>query len=248
MPVRYEKAPISEALIDIRVDPSVSLGIETLESLQDAVKDSYPTKTKRLFFQGQFSVGEEAGAVATQNLLGFAFASQDGKQIFQARTDGFTFSRLRPYGTWLELRDESKRLWAIYRTTLSSVKVTRMAVRYINQIDIPMPFGDYREYFLTTPEVAADLPQQLNGFFMQLQFPQPDFGGTLILTQTPLPPTSPEIHSVILDLDVFRFETELISEDQLWASLEILRDRKNLFFEGCITDKTRQLFGKKEEY
>ncbi len=82
---------------------------------------------------------------------------------------------------------------------------------------------------------------------MQLHFPQPDFGGLLILTETAVPPPAPDTNSVILDLDVFR-ETDMASDDKIWALLERLRDRKNEFFEGCITEKTRSLFGERQEY
>jgi len=248
MAVHYENAPISEALIDIRVELPARVTPEALEAVHNFVKDEYPRKDKRIYVQGEFSAGDHVGAKAKQTFMGFAFSSEDGKQIFQARLDGFTFSRLRPYGTWRELRSESQKLWKIYRDVATPGRITRTAVRYVNQIDIPHEAIDYKDYFRTTPEVSPDLPQGLSGFFMQLQFPQPDFGGMLILTQTAVPPANPGTNSVILDLDVFRQESDTIPEARVWELLETLRDRKNEFFEGCITDETRRLFGRREEY
>lgn len=251
MAIRYENAPITEALIDIRVElPASATSLEMLESVHDRVKHRYPGKKKRIYLQGQFSAGDEVGASASQTLMGFSFSSEDGKQILQARRDGFTFSRLRPYGSWPELRDEARRLWDIYGEMVKPEKITRVAVRYINQIDIPfsaIDYIDYKDYFRTTPEVSPELPQALTGFFMQLQFPQTDFGGLLILTQTAVPPLNPATGSVILDLDVFK-ETEMVSDKDVWGLLETLRNRKNEFFEGCITERTRALFGRREEY
>jgi len=246
--IQYEKAPATEALIDIRVESPAQVTVSGLERLHEQVTTQYPIKNKRFFVQGQFSAGEEVGAAATQKLMGFSFKSQDGKQIFQARLGGFTFSRLRPYGNWNELRDEARRLWHIYRTCVSTPKITRIEVRYINQIDIPVPQIDYKDYFRTTPEVSPDLPQGLSGFFMQLQFPQEDFGGILVLTQTAVPPPVPSTTSVILDLDVFKESSDFGSEEDSWALLETMRERKNKFFEGCITDKTRSLFGTRRTY
>ena len=248
MAIHYENAPITEALIDIRVElPTSAKGLQVLESVHDRVKDKYPGKRKRVYVVGQFSAGDEVGASASQTPMGFAFSSEDGKQIFQARRDGFTFSRLRPYGSWPELRDEARHLWDIYREIVKPEKITRVAVRYINQIDIPFPTIDYKDYFRTIPEVSPDLPQALSGFLMQLQFPQTDFEGLLILTQTAIPPPNPATSSVILDLDVFK-ETEMVLTEDVWGMLEILRNRKNEFFEGCITERTRSLFGRREEY
>jgi len=246
--IQYENAPITEALIDIRVELPSDVTLEALERIHGEVRDRYPGKKKRFYVQGKFSAGDEIGAVAKQKLMGFAFATENGKQIFQVRLDGFTFSRLRPYGNWGELRDEGRRLWEIYRSVVIPRKITRVAVRYINQIDIPFRSIDYKDYFRTTPEVSPDLPQGLSGFFMQLQFPQADFEGLLILTQTAIPPPSPNMHSVILDLDVFKEGVELGSDEEVWRLLETLRKRKNKFFEGCLTDKTRELFGQRKEY
>lgn len=248
MAMHYENAPITEALIDIRVELPVNVtGLELLETIHDRVRAGYPGKKKRIYVAGRFSAGDEVGASASQMPMGFSFSSDDGKQVFQARRDGFTFSRLRPYFSWHELRDEARRLWDIYREVVNPEKITRVAVRYINQIDIPMSPIEYKDYFRTTPEVSPDLPQALSGFFMQLQFPQTDFDGLLILTQTSAPPPSPTMTSVILDLDVYK-QTEMASDRDIWGLLETLRDRKNMFFEGCITERTRALFGPAEEY
>ena len=248
MAIQYERAPITEALIDIRIEIPDGVTLAALEGLHDHVQKIYPGKAKHGSVRGQFSVGEEVAASATQKDMGFVFRSADGTQIFQARLDGFTFSRLRPYGNWMGLRDEARRLWEIYRGAVPSPKIKRVAVRYINQVDIPSTSVDYKDYFRTTPEVSPDLPQGLSGFFMELHLPQIDFGGMLVLRQASVPPPTPNLTSVILDLDVFRESTEAISEDEVWELLEKLRKRKNDFFEGSITDRARELFGKRREY
>jgi uncharacterized protein (TIGR04255 family) len=246
--IRYENAPITEALIDIQVALPEGLTTSALDPVYDHVKGQYPMKKKRVHLQSQLSVGEDVSAVTKHTLMGFSFSSEDGKQVLQARLNGFTFSRLRPYITWPQLRDEAHRLWDIYRRILDPTKITRVAVRYINQIDIPLSSIDHKDYFRTFPEVSPDLPQVLTGFFLQLRFPQQDFGGLLILTQTTqVSSAGPSVVSVILDLDVFK-ENNIDSDEESWNLLEILRDRKNEFFEACITDRTRALFGERIEY
>ena len=240
---QYSNAPITEALIDIQVELPAGTTLSALESAFDRIKERYPTKKKRIFFEGQFSGGEELGASAKQKHMGFAFYSADGKQIIQARLDGFTFSRLKPYGSWTELRDEAKSLWTIYREVAKPIQMTRIAVRYINQIDVPLPLADFKEYFRTVPEVSPDLPQELSTFFMRLEFPQTDFEGILVLTQTMVPPPQPGVASFILDIDVVKADSNLTSDVEAWALLETMRERKNEIFEGCITDKTRELIG-----
>jgi uncharacterized protein (TIGR04255 family) len=55
------------------------------------------------------------------------------------------------------------------------------------------------------------------------------------------------MHSVVFDLDVHK-EGATESDNEVWELLETLRNRKNQFFEACLTDKTRDLFGKRTEY
>lgn len=248
MAIQYENAPITEALIDIRVELPPDVKLDALEAIHGKVKDLYPGKQRRFYVQGRFSGGDEIGATAKQTVMGFVLSAEDGRQLYQVRLDGFTFNRLRPYGNWRDLRDEGRRLWEIYRLEVNPLKIARVAVRYINQVDIPAKAIDYKDYFRTTPEVSPALPQALSGFFMRLQFPQADFGGTLILTQASIPPPKPDMNSVVLDIDVFKEGVGTARDDEIWGLIETLRIRKNEFFEGCITDRARELFGRRKEY
>jgi uncharacterized protein (TIGR04255 family) len=248
MAIQYEHAPITEALIDIRVENPPSVTLAVLEGLHEQVADNYPKKQKRMVVVGEISAGDAVGASASQIQIGFAFSSSDSKQVFQARTDGFTFSRLRPYINWTQLRDEAENLWGIYRQSTEPIRVSRVAVRFINQIDIPAEQVDYKEYFRTTPEVSPELPQGISGFFMELHFPQPEFAGMLVLRQAAVTPLMPDTTSVILDLDVFKEISGIINDGEIWRLLEELRARKNQFFEGSLTEEAKKLFGERKEY
>ena len=50
-----------------------------------------------------------------------------------------------------------------------------MALRYINRINIPLPFTDFKQYLRTTPEIARELPQGLSTFLMRLVIPMDHF-------------------------------------------------------------------------
>ena len=60
-----------------------------------------------------------AGLRQEQN--GYIFASSDERQIFQARLDGFSFSRLAPYDRWETFRDEARRLVFAVRRMMKGV-------------------------------------------------------------------------------------------------------------------------------
>jgi uncharacterized protein (TIGR04255 family) len=244
--LHYPNAPITEAIIDLRVVPRAETQLHDLEETQSGEERSYPRKDKIFEAVGLLEVraGKSASASAAQQQSGFKFTSEDGKYIWQSRFDGFTFSRLAPYESWVPFRDEAKRLWIQYRARTAPQTIDRLAVRYINRIDIPGQTIDLKDYFRTSPEVSSDLPQQLAAFFLQLRIPQPDLPGHALINQTIVPPAREGVISVVLDVDLFRKADAPSDDVAIWDFFEHLHDRKNTIFEACITDRTRELFQK----
>ncbi len=237
----YSRAPITEAIIDLRVTLPDGFSVDDLANIHSHITDRFPTRepihTASLMFQSGPSIKIDAN----QEHHGFLFRSEDGLRILQAKLSGFTFNRLAPYNTWEEFSASARQLWEVYKDVCKPSSVTRAAVRFINRLNLPGPTLDFKEYLRTVPEVAPDLPQGLSSFFMQLQIPQDDLNCMLIINEAFTPPTSPELVSVILDFDLFREHVWQSDDEAIWRFLEELRQRKNLAFEASITDKTRRL-------
>src|SRR5438445_13384 len=136
-PQRYGNAPITEAIIDIAVTPRAGLTLDMLEQMHAGEMAAYPAKKNRGIAEGRLELGERVAATAVQHQTGFAFLSADQKRIFQARLGGFTFSQLAPYQGWEALCTEARRLWAVYRALTQPADILRVAVRYINRLDLP---------------------------------------------------------------------------------------------------------------
>jgi uncharacterized protein (TIGR04255 family) len=239
--LHYNRAPITEAIIDLQVKPRDGLTLSEVEHVRAGEEQSYPGIQQVTNVHGHLEVGERVAASAKQERTGLALASADNKQVAQARLDGFTFSRLAPYQEWESFRDEARRLWTLYRERTSPAEVTRLAVRYINRFDLPGPNIELKDFFRTTPEISPDLPQVLSSFFFRVVIPQDDLKGHLLISQTVVPPIRPDVFSVVLDIDLFRDAEVPFREDGIWHFFEQLHDRKNHVFEACITDRAREL-------
>lgn len=244
---RFPNAPITEALLDIRVTLPAQTDLAKLAPFHDAIKQQYPTKQERLAWRGQLeikaSLVPEVSQSATGEPDGYLFTSVDGRQVVQARLDGFTFSRLKPYDKWTTLRDEAQELWQHYVRIASPETVTRVALRYINRIEIPLPMRDFKDYILTTPEIAPDLPQGLGSFFMRLVIPDPKTQAVAIVTETMESiDESRNRLPLILDIEVFRIEAFNIQNNAMWEAFEYLHDLKNDIFFKSITPKAKELF------
>lgn len=237
----YSRAPLTEALLDIRVEIPGEIGLSRLAEVHLGQEGDYPKREEGFIVHGQMSVGSEVGASAKQISNGYRFVSQDHRQIFQARRDGFTFNRLAPYETWNSFREEARRLWTAYRSIATPKNITRIGVRYINRFDLPLPITDFKDYFRTVPEISSGMSQGLSGYFMQLQLPQADLNAMLVLNQALIPPPAPNMVSVLLDIDLHS-DSDLPSDEQgLWDRFELFHTRKNKVFEACITDRVRRM-------
>jgi uncharacterized protein (TIGR04255 family) len=236
----YSQAPITEALIDIKTSSVEEIALTSLQELAVNLNDNYPHRDDYLFLEGQIVSGPSIKTTAQQTQIGYIYSSADRKQILSTAFNSFTFSRLAPYDCWESFRDEAKHLWNIYSAKTKPDTITRIATRYINRIDIPLPVFDLKHFLRTVPEVSPDLPQGLSGYFMQLQIPQEDIQATVVINQGLLPPSNSEISSILLDIEVFQ-EHSLVIEDTFWENIEILHTKLNSVFESCITDKVREL-------
>ena len=235
------KAPIREAVIDIRVTPAVTF--ESIEGLRAQLKERFPNaqNMSRRMFGFEFGESEFKTSSVDKGPLGVRLTSEDGKHIVQLRVDGFTFSRLPQYLAWEQMRAEAVAVWKYYLESTRPEKVTRTAVRYINVMNLPLPITDFKEYMTAPPEVPAALPQAVASFLSRVVIVDTASGTAAIVTQaleTALGDKAP----VVLDIDAFK-EFEVAGDsDSVWGTLEILRDFKNRIFFESITEKTAELF------
>jgi len=237
------KAPINEALLDIRVALPGSIGLDDIATFHDAVRDRFPNKKNRVSFQGGFQVedGKPAAIPISGGTDGYLFESPTEQKVVQARLDGFTFNKLKPYEDWKKFSSEARDLWTAYVRIAHPERITRIALRYINRIEIPLPIRDFKEYIRTTPEVARDLPQGLAHFFMRLVIPYNEISATVVVTETMEDVTDRGMLALILDIDASKEVNYAPDAEQAWRDFRKLRRLKNEVFFMSITDKTKEL-------
>jgi uncharacterized protein (TIGR04255 family) len=239
-PARYSKPPITEAIIAINVTPAKGLTVGAVERFAESLPE-YPERKRIRIGHSRIQFGEKPVAETSTSDAGLLVSNASKTHVLQTRVDGFIMSRLAPYEHWEPFRAEARRLWSAYREMTKPLRIERLAVRYVNRFDFPLPLIDLDDYLRTAPSVSPDMPFSIAGYFMQLNIPQHDIGCTLLLNQTNIEPARPEVVSIVLDIDLFRDKELPQNEDDLWQLCEVLRARKNKIFEACITERTREL-------
>lgn len=241
----FPNAPITEAVLDIKVGLSVNFEIKTLlDVYEQPIKDRFSNQETLKFLQAGVTLSRSAEPEALptkRGIRGYIFSSQDRKKLFQSRIDGFTLNKLKPYENWASFSSEGKELWDIYREKIKPEKVIGISLRYINRIEVPMPLKDFNVYIKTNPHIAEGLPQSVSHFFMRLVIPKDDIGANSIVTQTMDRLTKDGKLPLILDIQV-DINKEYSVEKTIWNDFELLRDFKNDIFFKSLTDKAKELF------
>lgn len=239
---KYAHAPITEAIIEIRVKPTSGVTGLTCKKALEAIEKDFPEATDLMQMLAEIMGGQQVGAHATQKMIGCARTSKERGQIVTAMPERFAFSQLPPYDSWEAFCPTARSLWQLYASETKPEGVTRIATRFVNRIELPLPVGELSKYFRTAPTLSPDMPQkETAGAFMQLQLPQKDLGCHVLLNLAILPPGEVTL-PVILDTDVFD-ETQQapVDDESVWSRLNEFRWRKNEIFEACITDAVRGL-------
>ena len=122
----YPHAPITEALVDLRVNYGPEVSLEKLRTFGTSIKPNYPNEGIRDMVQSEISIaGGQPKTESKHTTLGYIWHSEDRRQAVQARIDGFTFSRFAPYQDWPHLIGEAQRLWNVFVDVLAPKTVTR---------------------------------------------------------------------------------------------------------------------------
>jgi uncharacterized protein (TIGR04255 family) len=240
-----ERAPITEALIDLRVVPKEGLSFEALREAFDGLEGYYAKgPITQGVFQFSLPVGDQqpqTSSEATQ--VGMRLHSKDEKFVAQCSLGGFTLSRLSPYESWENLRHETSRVWRTYVDRLEPIRVTRIATRFINNLRLPMQSGaSFQRYVNKLIDVPDEAPQAVEAFFQQFRLVDAATDARVVLTLTHGGSASDGVVPLILDIET-SIARELTPTDQeIWRVLGTLRELKNRIFFGTITERTAELY------
>lgn len=242
----YARAPIEEAVLEMRLEAAEPLNEPTLLSEAiDGYEDAVPLREVEASFHY-----DPAGASTSSKLRvsGYRFRSKDKRTTLVSRPSTFAVSWIGQYAGWSVFRAEAIRAWELTAPRLKSEKVVRFGLRYINKITVPTRSNRWdaiAEYLNVRPHGPQELFGELNPeYVLQMRMIEPNRGAVVGLATTE--PVTADALSIVLDVDVFDLEPARCesaeSARQLFERFDRLRERKNHIFECCITEKAREAF------
>ena len=241
---QYKRPPITEAVIEIRLEDSLSEGV--VEKIHNRLKKSYERSEKISYIGFRLDPKKEEIAKIPEKFEGYKLTSKDQADVIQIKLNAMICSRLAPYNGWENFEPRARKNWEIWRKTAKHIKIKRIGVRYLNRIDIPARKGDIidiEDYLTVFPKYPE--PHLLTSFAkytIQIDGPFSIEGFYLIINTNVVNSPLIDHFSIILDLDLSPQGNMPQRNDKVWEMINQMREYKNNAFEMCITDKARELF------
>jgi uncharacterized protein (TIGR04255 family) len=239
-----EKAPIVEAAIDIRARAETPWSETTVKAQIEQKVADYSYLDSQQVFRHQLTLN--AGKPLEQTVenvgwKGLRIQSSDHLHIAQFNRDGFVFSRLRPYASWVQLEEEALKIWATYEDLARPTQVQRLGLRFINRFDLPPNDLAFEDYLQPAPTPPKNFDVPFHGFMHHdsLAVPGNPYIVNVVRTIQALPEQSV---ALILDIDAFTVAPFELNREELVRRLLQMRWLKNKVFFGSITEKALNMF------
>ncbi len=241
----YLRAPLTEAVIQF--DVPANTGVIAQQDVVNRLSKYYPHSANLASFEVLID-GTGGTAKLAQQSIGFRLSTDDQADIALVFPNGLATARLAPYQGWESLRDRARANWTEWRRATSLRQVSRIGVRYVNRLDVPIEgeggsisLARFLEFRPQVPSIGGERP--FAGYLQQVTLPTGSALWSVTITSALVTPPPLLKHvSLLLDIDLFRTAEIPGNEDEFWTITDCARSLKNRIFESCITDEARKLF------
>jgi uncharacterized protein (TIGR04255 family) len=236
----YARAPIVEVILQLDFAGAPTSPNELAAFTVDLAQ-TYPTRDELRGFEAQIQFGPQGmQAVTTQQAPPSGYQLKDAKshRLVRAFPTAISFHEIQPYQGWASFIGEAHQVFGVYLRRVPRTELSRIGLRYINRIDLPLDAGEIRSWVRSAPDIPEGLPQLVSSYSSEMAMPQPDLPGvTAVMRQALLIPDSPLSIPVVVDIEMVCQAS--VPVPALWSFVEWLHERENMIFERTITDRVR---------
>jgi len=244
---QYRNPPIEEAICELRFTPGPEAEFTAPARFYESIKSSYPGKPQyQQFVAAGIQVPAQpmtAQVALRQEGVKTLFPSQDGRRLVGLGMNLLSIHELKPYSGWEDFRSRIEQAIRAYQNAAAPIGVTRIAVRYINRVQVEAAGANVADYLIAAPRLPDELPADLRGFISRLESVYADQPTQLAITIAPVEPSSPAACAWLLDIDVsHEWASEPLPLPSVMVRLDDLKQRQREAFESLITDRSREVF------
>jgi len=165
----------------------------------------------------------------------------DGRRLVSLRRNTLAISVLRPYDGWPNFKPRIESVLDAFFDAISQFTVTRIGVKYVNRIIVPMAGAHPARVLTAPPSEDKILDACLTNFTQFAEFVRTD-KVKVLLTQATLQPVAQDKTEILLDVDTIWDHQPLSDRNEIFNMVEKLHEVEGATFERLITDEARRLF------
>jgi len=240
---RYKNPPLVEAVCEFRLTRDTHWDLTIPGLFYEGVKEVFPHREQRSVQELQI-IQEPQGfrqeLRVSERVLLF---SPDRNLLVQIGPRLLVVNALKPYPTWQGFKPCIEMAWKKLQEIVDIQGLERIGLRYINRIELPkeevVKLSDYFDFYLT---IGPRLPQVMGSFIAGAEFPYKEGRDRCRVQLTP-ESNSGEKRALLLDIDYFLAKPRAVGVSEALQWVEEAHTQVEEIFEGCITDRLRELFG-----
>jgi uncharacterized protein (TIGR04255 family) len=240
---KYLKPPVVEALCEIYF--AGSAWDDTVPGrFYDRIKADFTDKRQQEIHEAEvsFTAAGEAAAGVRRLSPRMQFATEKGDRMIQLGRDLLVVNQLRPYPRFDDWEPIIYRSLELYRELAQPKEITRLGLRYINRVIIPLPRIRMEDYFTVYPHLPASMGEEHGAFMVRFELPRQKGGHTVLVTFGSAPADKPGEIAHLLDFyDILR-PSQTLSFESIQQEVRTAHDNIETAFEGSITGLLRALF------
>jgi uncharacterized protein (TIGR04255 family) len=245
-PAGYKHPPITEAVI----------GISFTSPIKSAIFDSINKKFHTHYPHHQMvsNIGVDVAVELSKNQIqkpttnikkmdGHRLSTADMTQLLVLWPSVFTLSQLAPYPGWDKFFERFVRDWKVWKRVVGFQTISRIGVRFINRIDIPItgPVTEYEEYLNVYPKLPDSI-NPINAYAVQVVSELKDINCILKINSAAVPSPILNHSSFIVDLDISKEVDPPQNDNDIYDLINKIRAQKNSVFESCMSKRAKELF------
>lgn len=245
-PMKYEKPPLVEVVIEIRFNSLIEH--KKLEKFAKKVKNVFVRKHDQFDVDISLLINaDKIDKVQSSRIQGFRLETAFADYILIASPSKFSLSVLNPYPGWDTLFEKFCTYWQDFKSITGCHDIIRVACLSVNRIDIPLlgnsttdnqtlNIDDFLNIGIKAPKgIILEGYQAIMGVHL-------DDSLQATVTTATAPPLIPNYAALALNIDVFQEKNIPQNNEGLFARLEKIHISKNKLFKEFVTEKSEELF------
>ena len=152
---RYPKAPVIEALCEIRLSAETPWDATIPGLFYETIRDLFPKKEQRIVQEIEFSMEPHGLQQRIRSVERILFFAKEKPLLVQLGPRVLAVNALKPYPSWSGFKPYIEKAWQCLQQVVDVKGIERVALRYINRMERACKPYEIGRFFAFHPHLGV---------------------------------------------------------------------------------------------